>query len=330
MRIVCLVQSLELPSVRLRIGAFLPYLRVAGTEASLTEIPRSLIQRLQLFSQVKDFDGVLLGKKLFPAWQVRLLRRSAKRLIYDLDDAVMFRDREEGNFLSRTRRRRFRKIACAADLVIAGNEYLKEQASRYAKKVCVVPTCIDPGAYILKDHSLPTDKVTIGWIGSKSTVKYLDLLKPVFPELNSCARTIELKVVADAFPEDLGIPVVKKLWRAEEEALDLASFDIGIMPLPDNPWTRGKCGMKLLQYQAAGLPCVASPVGVNREIIQDGVTGFLAASPEEWVAKLKRLVEDGELRSRMGRQARRHVEEHFSLPKWGAKLARLIKETLSE
>ncbi len=329
-RIVCLVQWLELPSVRLRIGAFLPYLREAGVEASLVKIPKGLIARLKLFSELKSFDGVLVAKKLFPDWQVGILRRNARRLIYDFDDAVMFRDREVGNFVSRTRRRRFRRIARAADLVIAGNNYLKEQASPFARNVAVVPTCIDPSAYILKEHKGAADKVTVGWIGSHSTVKYLDFLKPVLSGLTSSVKAIEVKVVADAFPEALDVPIVKKPWKAEEEAADLASFDVGIMPLPDNPWTRGKCGMKLLQYQAAGLPAVASPVGVNREIIEDGVTGFLAESRGEWLGKLKQLVEDDQLRARMGRQARENVETHFALSRWGPKLASLIKQTLQD
>jgi len=329
-RIVCLVQSLGLPSVRLRIGAFLPYLREAGIEVSLVKIPNGLIARLKLFSELKSFKGVLVAKKLFTGWQVGILRRNARRLVYDFDDAVMFRDRELGNFVSRTRRGRFQRIARAADLVVAGNNYLKEEASPYARNVAVVPTCIDPGAYILKEHRSATDKVTIGWIGSKSTVKYLEFLKPILSRLMSSVKTIEVKVVADAFPEDLGVKVIRKPWKAEEEAADLASFDVGIMPLPDNPWTRGKCGMKLLQYQAAGLPAVASPVGVNCEIIRDGVTGFLAESPEEWLGKLKQLVEDDQLRARMGRQARENVEAHFALSRWGPEVASLIKQTLED
>ncbi len=329
-RITCLVPSFEMPSVRLRTGAFLPFLREAGIDASLVEVPQNLVRRLRLFRQLQRFDGVLVAKKLFPAWQVCLLRRNAKKLVYDFDDAVMFSDSERNNFRSRTRRRRFVATARAADLVICGNEYLKEQTRPYTDSAQVVPTCIDLSAYKLKEHTPPADKVTIGWIGSRSTVKYLDFLRAVLPHLTSAGKRVELKVVADAFPEDLGIPLVKKQWRAEDEAEDLASFDLGLMPLPDNPWTRGKCGFKLLQYQAAGLPAVASPVGVNSQIVEDGVTGFLVESPEEWADKLVRLIGDDELRRRMGASARQHVEAHFSLATWGPGFADIIRATLVE
>jgi glycosyltransferase involved in cell wall biosynthesis len=154
--------------------------------------------------------------------------------------------------------------------------------------------------------------VTLGWIGSSSTIFYLERIRGVLDRVFERHTNTRLKIVADRFLDCDLMPVVKKNWDYGDEIADLRSFDIGLMPLTDDPWARGKCGFKLLQYMAVGVPGVASPVGVNTEIIEHGRNGFLAESEKEWTECLARLIEDPALRRRMGEEARRTVIERYS------------------
>ncbi|MCJ7665015.1 MAG: glycosyltransferase [Desulfobacterales bacterium] len=155
--------------------------------------------------------------------------------------------------------------------------------------------------------------MTIGWIGSRSTLPYLDHIKGVFEELGERYGYIELKVICDIFFDCEKIPLIKKMWGEKEAIADLKSLDIGVMPLSDDPWSRGKCGLKILQYYGVGVPVVCTPVGVNRDVVQDGINGFWAMTHEEWIEKLSLLIEDPSLRQKMGLYGRELVRESYSL-----------------
>jgi glycosyltransferase involved in cell wall biosynthesis len=313
MKLAILVTRREKPSARYRIFQYLPYLEEQGWLPQVFVLPKKWREKRALFKAIDVFDLVVLQKKLLSYWDFSYLRRYARKLIYDFDDAILFRDSWKGSQTSLKRRWAFARTVQGADWVIAGNAYLSELAQRYTKRVSIVPTPVPATLYPSKDYALLPQGVTLGWIGSAGTIKYLGEIRGILDLLGERFPFVRLKVVSDAFVSFNRIRIEKKKWTSEDEISDLHSFDIGLMPLTDDSWSRGKCGFKMLQYMAAGIPVVCSPVGVNREIIQDGVQGYWAGSQDEWFKKLSVLIEDKILRERMGGQGRKRVEEFYSL-----------------
>ena len=245
--------------------------------------------------------------------------------VYDFDDALFIgstgHDNRHFGWVKRESER-WHAYTSGARLVIAGNEYLAARASTIAKRVEVVPSCVDPSIQQVREHA-EREVVRIGWIGSKSPAVYLKQCLPVLEKLNRNGQRAELVVVgAGTLFDD---PWITSLpWTAESERELLASFDIGIMPLPDDQWARGKCGYKLLQYFAAGVPAVASPVGVNSTMVGDE-RGVLASSDDEWFKALELLVNDARARKDMGSNARRFVEARYSYEHRAPQLAEMLK-----
>lgn len=241
--------------------------------------------------------------------------RSRAKVIYDFDDAVWLSN------VSRTNRYfawlknpdKTPKLIGLADMVFAGNRYLADYASRFNDTVKIVPTTIDTVAY-QKTEPAHRNKVCIGWSGSITTIKHFEFALPALRQLKEkFGDQIYIKVIGDASYRNQELGVRSVGWSAATEVEDLSEIDIGIMPLPDDEWTRGKCGLKGLQYMALGIATVMSPVGVNTEIIQDGVNGFLASSTDEWVAKMSMLIESAELREKLGGPARQTVIDRYSV-----------------
>ena len=174
-----------------------------------------------------------------------------------------------------------------------------------------MPTTIDTDKYEFSADKPANDVPVIGWSGSHSTVQHLDTLRETLQDLARTAK-FRLRVIGTANYEIEGVDVEAMPWRSETETQDLQPIDIGVMPLPDDQWSKGKCGLKALQYMALGVPTMCSPVGVNSDIIQDGENGFLAGTKDEWIEKLKRLLDSVELRRRLGAAGRRTVEEKYS------------------
>jgi glycosyltransferase involved in cell wall biosynthesis len=211
--------------------------------------------------------------------------------------------------------RKIDRIMAAADLVTVGNGYLGLRAKGAgAREIAEIPTVVDLRCYPERRADAVHDvgAIRLGWIGSPLTSAYLEWLRPVLGEL---ASRIPFRIIlVGASPAALaGLPVERVAWSPATEAAHLARFDIGLMPLPDLPWERGKCGYKLIQYMASSLPVVASPVGANRDIVVPGETGFLAETPADWVSALTRLAQEPALRRRMGMAGRRRAEWHYSL-----------------
>lgn len=205
-------------------------------------------------------------------------------------------------------------MAKSSDAVIVGNRFLKDQVMRFLEpsKVRLIPTAIDINAYPKTKESSNSSETILGWIGTHSTLKYLKDLDRVFEALAKRFNQISLKIVCDEFCDFSTIPVIKKRWSLEEENDDLISFDIGLMPLKNDLWSRGKCGLKIIQYQCVGLPVVCTPVGVNRDIIRDGYNGFWAATSQEWVERLSVLIEREDLRRKMGARGIAVVAKEFN------------------
>jgi glycosyltransferase involved in cell wall biosynthesis len=255
-------------------------------------------------------------------------RRHARCIIYDFDDAVMYSDKDPEK-PSRKRQKDFQRTVSLSDLVLAGNAYLAEHADKYNSNVAILPTGLDTNAYRI-DVPAPCDgKVRLVWIGSGSTLQYLAEVKPALEEIGSRFENLVLRIICDEFFDLDNLQVEKCLWSSEKEVYDLATSDIGLAPLPDNRFTRGKCGFKILQYAAAGLPSIASPVGVNAEYIQDGTNGFYAVDDSDWIDKVSVLLKDSQLRKRMGRAAREEVKR-FDLKIQGKQLVELITKCLKD
>lgn len=328
-RVIYLVPSLAHVCVRHRVDVFIPALQTRGWYVEKWVIPRGLLQRLRCFWRLRRADVVVVVRKLFRRGQLKVLRWFARRVAFDFDDAIIYRDSSRKDQLSRSRTQRFTNVMSAADRVIAGNEYLASLARRFGGKPAVIPTCVDEQRVTPAESRAAGGKVVIGWIGSHSTLMYLESLKRVFEELGKrYGASVALKVVCDTFPGPMGLEVVEKPWSLEEELEDLRSFDVGVMPLPEDVWTRGKCGFKLLQYMAAAVPVVASPVGVNREIVHDGENGFLADGRERWTEVLALLVEDVGLRQSMGMWGRLSLRGRYTVADWAGRYVELIEEVV--
>jgi glycosyltransferase involved in cell wall biosynthesis len=313
MKVLFLIQGFSVAASRYRVLQYLPYLKSKGVEAKVGLYPRTIRENIQFFKDLPQYDILFLQRKRFNQPRLGLLRRRANRIIYDFDDSVMYRNSKAKNPISQTRRRRFAQMIKASDFVIAGNEFLKSEVLPYNSNVEVVPTPIDQERYSLKDYKIQKEGVTIGWIGDHGSIHYLEKMRPVFERLGSRYPHAELKIVCDTFFDCEEIKVIKKHWNSEEEVADLQSFDIGLMPLVDDPWSWGKCGLKIIQYQGVGIPVVCTPVGLNQDLVKDGVNGFYAMAPEEWEEKLSILIEDSSVREKMGREGRNRVLGHYTL-----------------
>jgi hypothetical protein len=323
-RALFIILEREAPSSRYRVLQYLPYLEREGLRCQVVEAPREFSGKLSALRGMPAHDVVFVQKRLLSLLEWTAVRGRSRRLVFDFDDAIVYRDSSKGATLSRTRLKRFQRMARGCELIVAGNDYLARLAGQYAPRVVTVPTPIDMDRYTQKGDS-PSGEVRIGWIGGAGTLFYLDRLRPVLREVCGQAKGVKVKVVSNAFPDWDDVPLEKKAWTYEGEIQDLHSFDLGIMPLTDDPWTRGKCGFKLLQYMAVGIPVVCSPVGVNREMVRHAENGFLARGPEEWSNHLTLLIRDPEMRRRLGRAARRTVMERYNLETWAGHLAAAIQ-----
>jgi glycosyltransferase involved in cell wall biosynthesis len=326
MKVLFLIQGWNVAASRYRVLQYLPYLEKRGVRNQVATYPRSVTEYSKFFGTVKDYDVIFLQRKRFNPPFLQILRSQAKGIVYDFDDAVMYRNSTAPSPYSRTRQKRFARIIKAADYVIAGNNFLRDQAERFIERVVVIPTAIDRDRYYAKDDQDKKSTVTIGWIGDHGSIHYLDKMRPIFEKLGKKYPHLELKIICDTFLEFENIAVIKKLWSHEEEVEDLRSLDIGVMPLVDDPWSKGKCGLKILQYYGVGVPAVCTPVGVNRDVVQNGVNGFWAMTNDEWIEKLSTLIEDPSLRHKMGLRGRKLVRKSYSLQGCAPKFYGVIDE----
>lgn len=308
-----LIQEWNHPASRYRVLQYVPYLKESHIETKVALFPDSFREWMKFFSEIKGYRTVFIQKKRLWHWQLWYLKRKHVRIIYDFDDAIMFKSPVDGGGRSSKRQRTFARMARYSDRIIAGNQYLKSQALPYNQHITIMPTAIDTSKYTTKEYCQRKEKITIGWIGSKSSLPFLQELAPAFDQVASQYNAVELKIICNDFFECNRMPVVKKMWALTDENADLQDIDIGLAPLPDHEWTKGKCATKLLQYLSVGIPVVCSPVGVHNEIIQEGVNGLFAASIQEWIEKIRLLIKDGALRERIGREGKKTVESSYSL-----------------
>ena len=322
MRIVALVASPDHVCARYRVVAFRSYLESAGHRFSVQILPRYWLTRWSLGPDAAEADVVIVQRRLLSPWQLRTLRRQVRRLVFDFDDAVFLRDSYDRRGLHCEHRlQEFAAMIRTADAVVAGNDWLRRQALHWtaADRVHVIPTCVNPQIYPLATHPEAPAVVRLAWIGSSSTLQGLERIQPVLERLGKTYTGLRLQLICDKSLPLQTLPVDFRPWSQATEARDLADANIGISWLPNDLWSQGKCGLKVLQYMAAGLPVVANPVGVQAGFVEPGVTGFWADSPDAWVDAIGRLVGDPALRHRLGRAGRRLVERDYHVQR-GAEL----------
>lgn len=308
MNLLIISNNPDRASFRQRIGGYLPCLHDAGIQAEVCQLPTNKLARWRLFTSARNFDAVLLHKKHLNLFDAKLLRHYSKTVLYDFDDAVMYSPtKPDSNQTSHFRL--FRRTAKMADVMIAGNEYLAEHARRYCSNVHLLPTGLDTKEFH-KTEKTPQNKIRLVWIGSKTTLAYLSELKAVFEQIGKNDTRVVLRIIADDFFDLDYMTVEKHIWSLDTQCSDLLECDIGLAPLPDNRFTRGKCGFKILQYLAAGLPVVASPVGVNGDFIHKSRAGLIAATPEQWKNAIVKMVQDAALRNQLGQNTRQFVQQY--------------------
>jgi glycosyltransferase involved in cell wall biosynthesis len=325
-QVTALVERADHVCVRYRLAAFMPALAAGGIALELVEFPKSLLTRLKLYQSLAASDAVVLQRTLLNRFELGVLRKHAKRLIFDFDDAVWRRDSYAKSPHSAKRRRRFDGMLGNVDMAFAGNAFLAERASRHCADVHVVPTCVEVGNNQWSDHPSPPtplpqsrergagagDALDMVWVGSSSTLRSLEVIRPALQALGRTMPHLRLKLICDRFTTFDHLPVNNVTWNETTESSEIASSHIGIAVMPDDDWSRGKCGLKVLQYMAAGLPVVANRVGVHDTMITPGVNGFLADTPEEWSTAITAL-QDASLRKRLGEAGRALVRKHYSI-----------------
>ncbi len=326
MNILALVEGVDHVCCRYRIAAFRPHLEAAGHTLTISALPKGIGGRLRMYSGAREADLVILQRKLLSRFEVAWLRRRARRLVFDFDDAIWQRDSHSGKgFADPKRTRRFRAIAEAADILVAGNPILAGHGRGIIapSRVVEIPTCIDVGKYEPVEP-VGDGAIRLVWIGSSSTLTGLETRRPLFEALGQSIPDLRMKVICNRFPRFDHLPVDEVFWSAATEAAELASADIGIGWVPDDPWSHGKCALKLLQYHAAGLPVVANPVGVQAQIVRPGINGYLATTQEQWIGAIRALAGDAQLRRRLGTAGREQVRNSYSVDVGGAAWVKLI------
>ncbi len=328
------------PSQRFRFEQYLDDLKSQGLNVELSFLisaeddkvfytPGKLLSKARIFfksyqkrkadlRRIHEFDAVYVQREAFMTGNTFFeegVAKSKAKLIFDFDDSIWLQNVSDANkylnFLKNPEKTA--KIISLADEVVAGNQYLADYALQYNQNVRIIPTTIDTEGY--QRENLPErDYVTIGWSGSVTTIQHfryaLDVLKRVKDKYGD---RVKIKVIGDANYSNTELGVQGIGWKEATEVHELSEFDIGIMPLPNDLWANGKCGLKGLQYMALEIPTIMSPVGVNSEIIDDGKNGFLADAEDEWFEKICRLVDDEALRKQLGKAGRQTVIDRYSV-----------------
>jgi glycosyltransferase involved in cell wall biosynthesis len=318
----------DVGSTRYRVCQFLPYLTEAGIRFRLVVPPRRRrdffylwpLFYIRIFVWGMQAHTILVQKDIhfLPLW--RMFKWFGKRLLYDFDDAIFVEGRPGQHhvqcwtFPSKPAKQLVGDMICIADHVTVANNFLRDFARQFSTHVEVFPMPVDLDQFPQRQRAI-TSPVVIGWIGTAQTAPYLSLLQPVFQYLlRTYPGHIKIRIITRAVVPFHGIEFEQRPWSFATEAEDILAFDIGVVPLPsDDPLAEGKSSYKLLQFMASGLPVVSSRVGYNKDIVVDGENGFLVRTTEEWIAALECLIQDPDLRRRIGPAARETIRKECSL-----------------
>jgi len=328
------------PSQRFRFEQYIPYLQENRINCSFSYllnetddkifyskgrfikkfliVLKSFFKRLKELKTINQYDIVFVQRECFMLGTSYFEKKIAKkdvRLIFDFDDAIWLQNVSEANktFVWLKNPKKTAQIITYATTVFSGNQYLADYALNFNENVVIIPTTIDTEEYQKIKHP-ENKKLVIGWSGSITTIQHFEFAIPFLKELKKkYPNQIEIKVIGDANYSNMELNIQGIAWDKKTEIESLSSFDIGIMPLPDDEWAKGKCGLKGLQYMSLEIPTVMSPVGVNTEIIENSENGFLANSNQEWIEKLSLLIESDTLRIKLGKAGRKTVMDSYSI-----------------
>ncbi|QSV46801.1 glycosyltransferase family 4 protein [Geobacter benzoatilyticus] len=328
LKVLFVFKKQQLGSSRIRVLNLLPELLTNGIDAEALPWPTTFSAKTGLLTRLPSYDVVILQKKLLPLIDLLLLRKLAKRLIFDFDDAIFIRNDRAGDPSCKVRRSRFARTVACADLVIAGNPFLADEALRYTKQVTILPSAVEITGVPAKKWNIDTKPHVIGWVGYGHNLHHLSAIGEPLRRLAK-EYPLELRVVSNCNLQLDGVKVTNIPWSLEGQATEIADFDIGVMPLPKNRYTEGKCSYKALQYMAAGVPVVATNWGYNNYVIEDRETGLLADNNEQFYDKLKLLIESPKLAKHIGDMGRAQIEREFSIEVVGTKLVSRLVSRIS-
>jgi len=327
------------PSQRYRYEQYLDYLKQHGFEFTFSPLLNekddalfyskghflskvrilfnSMIKRRMDLMRAAKFDIVFIQREASFLATTRFEQKAAKKtkVIFDFDDSIWLLDTSPGNkkYEALKNPNKIKQTITGAHLVIAGNSYLALFARRFNKNVVIIPTTVDTEVHIPKPELRGKEKVIIGWSGSISTIKHFELVVPALKKLKEkYGGKIGFKVIGDSSYKNTELDINGQAWSAEREVDELNTLDIGIMPLENDEWAKGKCGLKGLTYMACEVPAVMSSIGVNTEIIVHGENGYLVSNENDWINHLSLLIENAELRKKIGKKGRETVIKHYS------------------
>lgn len=324
-------------SSRTRVYQHIPYLQQAGIKCRLISYI-SPWQSLRVINNEKEriflrlsgkaysflktaifialspwYDILFIQKVLLPVKTLKFILLLNKNIIFDLDDAIFLSDTYNGRASSVKFLPRLEFIIRVSKYIVLENDFVGNYVRKFNTNIILITGPIDIDKYKPRERDCGNGQVVLGWIGSPASAFYLEALYGIFEMLAERHKNLTVNLVGPlAEPPLKGVNIAVKKWSLESEVSELQNFDIGLMPLSDDEWSKGKGGYKLLQYMATGICCVASPVGINKEIVRDGINGFLAKTPEEWLQKLSLLIENVSLRKRMGQEGRRLAQRLYS------------------
>jgi glycosyltransferase involved in cell wall biosynthesis len=337
-------------SSRYRFYQYIPYLKAQGWEVTVkpllsnnyikylyekiplpvSEILLGYFERIIQILNKKKFDLIWLQQEAFPwipSFIENIIVSRKTKIVADYDDAFFHRYDQNKNLIVRSLLKdKIDSVMEYSNMVLAGNNYLLERAKLNNKNVKLFPTVVDTNTF-KNINPIKDDVFTIGWIGSPGTSKYIKLIEDVLKEV-SLEKDIRINLIGANNIKINGVSLNHIKWDQNTEVEEISKFDVGIMPLPDNPWERGKCGFKLIQYLSCKVPVIGSPVGVNRDIISNGFNGFQANSTDEWIKYLRLLKNDKKSALNMGENGRKFVEEKYSLQRNVVKLIDYFNEIL--
>ena len=321
--------GLEQPSYRHRMRSLIEPLQAAGWQVRAEQFPsgRYGLRTWERRALLRWADVTVLHQIKLSSVEARLFAAFSRRRVFDVDDAIYVRKpRRLGELPNESawRKQKFAATCRWVDAVAAGNDVLAGVARATAKEIVVLPTSIDTACYETT-FAGPGDAPTIAWIGSPENLIYLDMIRPALARLTKRHPSLKMRVICSEFPDWNDVNVERVPWSSATEAHSLAGAHMGVMPLTDDAWSRGKCAFKLLQYMAAALPCVASPVGANTEAVLDGVNGFHATDVDAWERSLEKLILSPELRAKFGAKGRQHVEQRYALSSYRANYLSLLR-----
>ena len=323
---------LDQPSFRYRMLTLVGALEAAGWTVQLERFPsgRYGVRTWERRELLRRSSVAVLHQIKLSGAEARLFAAYAACRIFDFDDAIYVRKpRHLGEAADDSwwRRQKFAATCRRVDVVAAGNDVLAAAAAPYARRIVTLPTALDASTY-QATSATQDDPPTIAWVGNPENLAYLEILRPALARLAVRHPALRLRVICSQFPDWPEVRIEQIQWSPAAEIAALAGSHIGVMPLTDDEWARGKCAFKLLQYMAASLPCVASPVGANTEAVIEGATGFHARDPAEWEHALERLIGSAELRARLGAAGRAYVESRYGMKSYQARYLELFESLI--